>query len=517
MTAPSELTPATFRLWLALALVLGGVLRFTGTSELHLTHWDEGPYVGWAEQQTPYTRGEPLAIYAPPLYPLLNRLAFGLFGFAPSIAIQVAALLGLLTIPLIGLLTRRCFGNLAGILAALLAAADPLLLTYSRMALTETTFTTLTLLALLLLVIGLDDSRRRFPILAGAALGLAMCTKYHGFYPLVAAALVLLLRALGRGRAEGGGIAGHLRAAVVPLLVTGLCALPFGLLVLWFIEQQMGLEQFVETRGTWVTPLSGWSLLAFCDYLVTSISRFGSPALLLLVPLGAWLAGRGRASRPGISAAAVWTVLLAPLVLLLILVSYRHYTRLLVPLVALILPLAGAALAWLSGLAGGRHRLFVGLGLTSLCWLPSFAALDEALTYRSDAYPACARLLEERLLEAPGDVIVIAQQSLHPYLSREVGDRAFSITESAAVERLEQGRFRYLLADRRLQRHARLEPHLEQLEGRLGPVFELPNPLRRPILYDRLGSADYRRFSTDPIPSDLVEETVIVLYERLDR
>lgn len=111
--------------------------------------------------------------YRPPLYPLL--LAFGMAsGAAAEVCVAGLNLLaGVATVLLVVALGRQCGLDRAAYFAALLIAADPILLYWSARTMTETLATLLATLALWTLG---WFSRRMSPgraLLAGVALGLA--------------------------------------------------------------------------------------------------------------------------------------------------------------------------------------------------------------------------------------------------------------------------------------------------------------------------------------------------------
>jgi len=513
---PPGKNPRLFLCGLAVALVLGGWLRLQGVLDLELTHWDEGPYVGWALRVDPYLDREPLAIYAPPLYPLVCRAVFAAFGRAPELAICVSAVFGLLCVLLAGLLARQLFGDLTGAAAALLLAFDPLHLTYSRMALTETAFTALLLLALLLLGRALVSGRPPAAGFSGICIGLAGTAKYHGFLPLIAGGLLLLIDPLWQTRpgavpaVSADGPIDRFRKQLRVVVLAGLSALPFLLLLLWFIDRQMGLAAFLDTRGTWVMGFGLWAILASLAGLCESVVRFGTPALLLLAPLGLLLAARASRTQERLLFAAL-------LILIVILIWYRTYTRLYVPLVALSVPLAALALVRTARrVAPGRPRAAI-LVLTLLSISTGVPSLVASQRFRSDSYPRMARLLEEQLEREPGAVILVAQQALYPYLAPSAARRTFTITEPEARRRLSTGQYRYLLTDRRMERHELVRPYLPGLAGRLEELFSIENPLPRPILYDRLGAADYRAYLRQPKAPEFAAERRLTLFHLTPR
>ncbi len=508
----------SFWLVLAAALIAGALLRFWGVSELELTQWDEGPYVGWGMGVAPYDGREPLSIYAPPLVPVVNRLALPLFGNEPRTGIYTAALFSVLGILAVAYLTRRLFGPRAGAAAAVLMAFDPLAIAYGKTALTEAAFTTLTVTTVLWLARAFERRDAVSAVVAGIFAGLSVMTKYHGFFPLVAATLVAVLEVARDALRKDGDALATFRCRFRTMFLVGLGFLPFFAATLWFIDADMGLAAFRGTRATWVNGIYPWTILATLSCIAETFAGFGLPALIPLAAIGvvAALLHRNRGFA------------IAPLaVLVLILVAYRSYTRLLVPVAALSIPLAALVIArirerWTLAPRSALPAAFI-VTFTAIVVMTGAFATSETMSYRSDAYVRAARMLEQKLREAPGAVICVAQQAIYPYLSPDAAARCFTITEPEAATRLESGEYRYILTDRRLDHHFRVAPYLERDGARLETVSVDENPLRGPILYDRVGSEAYALIrdpgtligSTDL--GDLVHETTIRLIEKTER
>jgi len=121
-----------------------------------------------------------------PVYPVFLALIYGVSG-SPFPAVVAQSLLSLVTVWLIILLMARLFRPEAGWLAGLLAALDPLGLTYTHQLMTESLFLFFILLGLyvfLILVTADNQKRVNLPwaILGGLAIGLATLTRPVGIY-----------------------------------------------------------------------------------------------------------------------------------------------------------------------------------------------------------------------------------------------------------------------------------------------------------------------------------------------
>ena len=127
--------------------------------------------------------------YAPPGFPFLVGLAYGLLGESDVAAILVSIVAGTLTIPIVGWLGYRTFGRGAGAAASAFAALSGPHIAFSRMALTDCSF-----LLFWLLAIGLGQrflEKPGFPraIALGLAVGVAQLFKYNGWIAGVVVAL----------------------------------------------------------------------------------------------------------------------------------------------------------------------------------------------------------------------------------------------------------------------------------------------------------------------------------------
>ena len=87
-------------------------------------------------------------------------------------------LLSVATIPLLFLVARRAFDDLTAIVAAFCWALVPLAVSYGSIVRTDAAGACFGLLSLWLCLVALDDPRPRHFALAGAAIGLAVASRY---------------------------------------------------------------------------------------------------------------------------------------------------------------------------------------------------------------------------------------------------------------------------------------------------------------------------------------------------
>lgn len=128
-----------------------------------------------------------------------------------------------LTIPAIFLLGRRVFNPRVGIAGALLYACYSLPLSYAQMVRTDAVATFFTVLGLWLCVRLYEQPSRRGQLLAGAAIGLGIASRYFlvALLPVLLVVDLALWRALLRRRAPAGGQGAWLLSAAIGLLAAG--------------------------------------------------------------------------------------------------------------------------------------------------------------------------------------------------------------------------------------------------------------------------------------------------------
>ena len=137
----------------------------------------------------------------PPVYPLVIRGVYDVFGrhYAPVIVLQLA--IGIATVGLVYWLARLFLTTRAALVAALLLAIDPASIVFTNQLLTETLFAFLLTLATTLIVLARRRGEPWLIAAAGLVLGLAVLTRPVAQYlPLVLVPLLLLLPAGGRRR-----------------------------------------------------------------------------------------------------------------------------------------------------------------------------------------------------------------------------------------------------------------------------------------------------------------------------
>lgn len=410
------------------AILLGGfvlagfVLRIWNIGDLGLTHFDEGSYAlsgEWIASGGAF--GHPLeAGHSPPLYPFLVAAGFFLFGFSDAVAIGVSALAGAATVGLVYWIGYRWFGEKAGVAAALLLLLSEYHLVYSRMALTDATFTFFFWLAVALIVRSLTTPSVGGAILAGIATGLCWNVKYDGFLPLVAASAWLLVWSV---RAEEGMLS-SLRRLIPPYLLACLTAAVLYLPWVVYVQRTVGYASVLEGQLDHVgrlAPFSTGTPMVLAYYL----SHWVAPPVLVLGGIGFWFGVRRR-NPMGLMVAVILIVLPAACSF------YFAFPRLLLPLIPAVCLSAGWALESVVWRVHRPWRPAVWGSVLVLVLIWSAARSAPILELKTDGYRQACRLL------CRPRVTVISQMSkcAYFYLSRCEVSAEMRHTPTGELDRL---------------------------------------------------------------------------------
>jgi 4-amino-4-deoxy-L-arabinose transferase-like glycosyltransferase len=523
----------------------GGLLRIWSVGRLGLVHFDEGIYAmagTWVLSPRGLGALDPTVIsYAPPGFPILVGLAYGLFGASDVSAILVSIVDGTLTIPIAGWLAYRTFGRGAGSAASAFAALSGAHIAFSRMALTDVSF-----LLIWLIAIGQGQRfvERPGPARAaalGIAVGAAQLFKYNGWLAGIVVALSAALwtalhpdewaprkqfplwgwgafaaiiaavvywpwfrfveshggyaALLAHQRGYMGGASSWPAHAVVQLeqdraLSGGIWWMAFGGLV----GAIATLAASGEAGGTRRSPAIGMvivlSLTALCSFFHGAL--FGALLWMIVFAMTAVSAPTG----PAIILAVGWSVmaLLTPF--------YHPYARLLLPLQAFAWVLLGGAFAIL-----GRSLERLGeldprrvwglpkslLGFAAGCWLvplvlailpgpgAALSSIAELLEPTDSLRQAC-RAIASTLPEDAKTLRLYARPPLTFYLSSVV-----PVAPQPALDALlgsrDQGVWA-LLDSAMVRQGGGLRGRLTGATDRWDLVREFPTTLNRPTLLD---------------------------------
>ncbi len=278
--------PGNDRLLLAAIVLVGVLVRFTTLGEQSFwldeayTHQIVAGSLGHAISTVPKTES------TPPVYYVLVWLWSRVFGTSEAGLRSFSALCGTLAIPVLYALGRRIASGRVGLIAALLAAVNPLLFWYGQEARAYALLVLLSALTLLLLLRALETpSPRRLGAWSLTA-ALALATHYFAALLVVPEAVWLLAQLRRDGRLD-------LRRAAATLaipLVVGVALLPL------LIHQDDGRASFLSSESgslaTRLAQLVKQDIVSYDEPAKTALSALG--VLLVLAAL-ILLAARGNA------------------------------------------------------------------------------------------------------------------------------------------------------------------------------------------------------------------------------
>ena len=276
-----------------------------------------------------------------------------LFGEAPSVAARFredpssfyeigrlwVILLSVATIPLLFLVGRRAFDDLTALVAAGCWALVPLVVSYGTIVRTDAAGVCFGLLALWLCLVALDDRRMRAFAAAGAAIGLAVASRYFmvTLVPVLAAAWAIA-RASARPRVTWRMLAAGVGVAVAAFALTT----PF-----FFVDWHAVARSLqAETVGTVTNNTSGWSgnLEYYAGTAVPDALSWAGP---LLAVVGLAIACARRDARRLLLAGFV------ALFLAVVSLSSLAWQRWIIPVLPIVLLFAASAVVTMA-LACGR-------------------------------------------------------------------------------------------------------------------------------------------------------------------
>lgn len=372
-------SPVTFRpdTDITVALVAAAALvRFWNITALGLTHFDEGAYTQTGRWLATLGR-EGLAYqptFSPPLFPTLAGAALAVFGVRDYVAIGVSAAAGSLTVGLLYLIGRVWLGRAAGVGAALMLAGAEYHLVFSRLALTDATFTLLFWTAIACLFRAAETGERRWFLIGGLATGLCWNTKYHGFFPLGFLGVWLAWRVLRGDRFPVRDFAISCATAIA-------CYLPW----IVYVHATIGYGALLRTHAT--HSIEQGPFVTSPAALAFYFDHWLAAPLLALAAIGvvATLVERRRATQ---------FLLVTTALFLTSATLYLSFPRLVLPVVPAICLFAAYGLD-----AGARairlrptYAIAAGTALVLAWSAPRAAAL---LALRTDAYRQAAAYLRE--------------------------------------------------------------------------------------------------------------------------
>ena len=317
--------------WVAIATLIGLLLRVWSLGDFQLTHWDEGQiYSGGQWFRSLTSEGNYHPLQAPPLVPVLLSILFFFAGESPSTAILLNVVLSTLTIPLFHLLVRDIFDSRTGAVAAVMLALSVFHAMYARLLLTESAYILVMVLVLICSVRYLLTRRWQWLPAVVLATACLQYTKYNG--SLIAWPLLLILFTEPWLDRTAGRLGRSVRATGLCLLIGVPILLAIGANVLFL--QLLGLfEQFVPHYTKFVgeeAPGVGELAATLFRTLPLPVPLFGFAGIALAV---------FEPSKPR-------SLLLLSMVLYVaFLLNYTFYLRLTLPIATLLLVFAAHGVA----------------------------------------------------------------------------------------------------------------------------------------------------------------------------
>ena len=203
---------------LALACAAAAALRFATLDAQSLWYDESVTAQLMASQLGGMLHALPDSESTPPLYYVLAWLWTQLFGTGEAGLRSLSALLGTATVPIVWALGRRLGGDRAALIAAALAAANPMLVWFSQEARSYALLTLLGALSALLWLRALEQPRSGRLVAWGAVAALALGTHYFAVFLVAPQALWLALRVPGlRAKTIALALPAAAGAALVPL------------------------------------------------------------------------------------------------------------------------------------------------------------------------------------------------------------------------------------------------------------------------------------------------------------
>ncbi len=207
---------------LLLIVCLGAVIRFAtlGTQDFWLD--EHATLIVIAQGPLDLLKAVQLGESNPALYYVIAGAWERVFGDSEVGIRSLSAVAGIAAIPVLYAATKALYTRRAGLVAASLAATNPLLIWYSQETRNYSLLVFLSALSFLCFVRALDDRGQRWLWGWALASALALCTHYFSLALIIPEAAWLLLRKPGSriDTALGIGAVGAVGVALLPLIAT---------------------------------------------------------------------------------------------------------------------------------------------------------------------------------------------------------------------------------------------------------------------------------------------------------
>lgn len=131
-------------------------------------------------------------VFIRPLYPLLIAVANKIIGNLELSGRVITIFFGSVTPVIVYLITKKLFGKTEGILAALLTAVSPVLISSSIQVMTETVYMSIIISGIFCLFLALKGKSKSLVFASGLVWGMAYLTRSEGFGFLILCLLAIL-------------------------------------------------------------------------------------------------------------------------------------------------------------------------------------------------------------------------------------------------------------------------------------------------------------------------------------
>jgi 4-amino-4-deoxy-L-arabinose transferase-like glycosyltransferase len=140
---------------------------------------------------------EPGSPYSPdnfrtPVYPLTIAFFYAIFGHAPQLVLWLQVLMGSFTILITYYLGKQIYGQIAGLIAAGLFAISPHSITYTALLWSDTEYTLIFMLSIIICISILADTQLKWVLLGGSTSALAVLIHPRTIYLSILFTLILI-------------------------------------------------------------------------------------------------------------------------------------------------------------------------------------------------------------------------------------------------------------------------------------------------------------------------------------
>lgn len=256
---------------LIVILGVGAYLRLWDLEHLfNAVHdYDEGVYIlGARFMSDGYLPYRDFTLVHPPLYSLVLTAIFKVLGYNYFLAKYFSVFISLASIILVYFAGKKITNASVGLVAAALFAVSPDMIYFGRRAVQESLGVFLILLAIYFLFSFLSNKKSNRILLCGAALGLAIATKYIFAPALIAIFVVMILILMGER------FYGSVKRLARPLFLLSyiayaVCFMAILFILTWSLKLSIPVPFFTTAKMSTATVIT--SLVVFVLPLIASI------------------------------------------------------------------------------------------------------------------------------------------------------------------------------------------------------------------------------------------------------